>query len=69
MEDKDKQNELEDENFDIILWDHDDNEDKKGFNVWKKQLKIMLKKNITLQVCFYLILINKKYIDSNINIL
>ncbi|ORY28097.1 P-loop containing nucleoside triphosphate hydrolase protein [Neocallimastix californiae] len=49
MEDKDKQNELEDENFDIILWDHDDNEDKKGFNVWKKQLKIMLKKNITLQ--------------------
>lgn len=50
MEDNKTHNELEEDDFEIILWDHDDNNEKSGFDVWKRQLKIMLNKNITLQV-------------------
>jgi len=45
-----KQNDVEEEDFDIMLWDHNE-EQKSWFSVWKRQLKIMLNKNIILQVC------------------
>jgi len=43
-------NEVEDEDFEILLWDHSNDDQKSGFTIWKKQLMIMLNKNITLQV-------------------
>jgi len=47
-----KQNDVEEEDFDIMLWDHNE-EQKSWFNVWKRQLKIMLNKNIILQLRFW----------------
>ncbi|OUM68605.1 hypothetical protein PIROE2DRAFT_3587 [Piromyces sp. E2] len=45
--------ELDDEDFEILLWDHNNDEKKSGFTIWKKQLIIMLNKNVTLQLRFW----------------
>ncbi|ORX44542.1 hypothetical protein BCR36DRAFT_334597 [Piromyces finnis] len=51
-EDKNKNN-IDDDDFDIMLWDNNDSKKNSGFTIWKKQLKIMLNKNFVLQLRFW----------------
>lgn len=49
---RNRENELEEEDFEISLWDKQEVQ-QKWYVIWRKQLYIMLKKNFTLQLRFW----------------